>query len=374
MRYIRPDYYEQFQCVAGACPATCCAGWQIVIDEDTLASYKGMEGAFGNRVRNSIDWREGVFYQYENRCAFLNEEELCDLYSELGEHALCLTCRMYPRHIEEFEELREYSLSLSCPIAAKMMLERTEKVSYITEETEEEESEDFEGFDFLMHVQLEGCREVLFSIIQDRTLDLTVRMQVILELAQAFQLCVEEARCFDVEELIADYEKQQQNKAWSNRAADWKCTYEKRLEELEVLEQLEILRADWKQVLGEAKEILYKQGKDAYLSILEAFHHRVGYESEQKESFEIFGEQILMFFIFTYFCGAVYDDEVYAKVAFAVFSVHWILELCMLRWKQTGSVSVEDMTEMAYRYAREVEHSDENLICLERWLSKEFRE
>ena len=41
---------------------------------------------------------------------------------------LCDTCRNYPRHIEEFESLREISLSLSCPEAARILLSQKEKV------------------------------------------------------------------------------------------------------------------------------------------------------------------------------------------------------------------------------------------------------
>lgn len=41
---------------------------------------------------------------------------------------LCDTCRNYPRHIEEFEDLREISLSLSCPEAASILLSQKEKV------------------------------------------------------------------------------------------------------------------------------------------------------------------------------------------------------------------------------------------------------
>ena len=33
MEITRPDYYKEFSCIAGACPDTCCAGWQIVIDD-----------------------------------------------------------------------------------------------------------------------------------------------------------------------------------------------------------------------------------------------------------------------------------------------------------------------------------------------------
>ena len=34
----------------------------------------------------------------------------------------CKTCRQYPRHEEEYENVRELSLSLSCPEAARMIL------------------------------------------------------------------------------------------------------------------------------------------------------------------------------------------------------------------------------------------------------------
>ena len=70
MRYIKPGYYDDFVCIAGACPATCCAGWQIVIDEESLQTYGNVQGEFGRRLRNSIDWMEGCFYQYDRRCAF----------------------------------------------------------------------------------------------------------------------------------------------------------------------------------------------------------------------------------------------------------------------------------------------------------------
>ena len=40
MRYIKPTYYDEFKCIADKCPDTCCAGWQIVIDEETLDKYQ----------------------------------------------------------------------------------------------------------------------------------------------------------------------------------------------------------------------------------------------------------------------------------------------------------------------------------------------
>ena len=90
MQYTVPHYFKQFQCIGGACPDTCCAGWQIQIDPSSLRKYRKKKGPLGTRLRNEIDWKEGVFRRYEGRCAFLNEENLCDLYLEGGgEKAFC---------------------------------------------------------------------------------------------------------------------------------------------------------------------------------------------------------------------------------------------------------------------------------------------
>ena len=84
MQYTFPNYYKEFSCIAGACPDTCCAGWQIVIDDQTLKKYQHFKGPFRNRLHNDIDWKQHVFRQYNRRCAFLNEENLCDIYTEAG--------------------------------------------------------------------------------------------------------------------------------------------------------------------------------------------------------------------------------------------------------------------------------------------------
>ena len=114
MLYTIPDYYHEFSCVAGKCEDTCCAGWQIVADEASLENYKNETGAFAERLKESVNWEEGTFKQdKDRRCAFLNQSNLCDMYTALGEESLCRTCKLYPRHIEEFEDVREVTLSVS---------------------------------------------------------------------------------------------------------------------------------------------------------------------------------------------------------------------------------------------------------------------
>ena len=36
MRVRVPDYFDGFSCLAGACPHSCCIGWEVVLDEDTV--------------------------------------------------------------------------------------------------------------------------------------------------------------------------------------------------------------------------------------------------------------------------------------------------------------------------------------------------
>lgn len=397
MRYIKPHYFDEFECIADECPDTCCAGWQIVIDEESLEGYSRISGDFGNRLKNSIDWEEGVFQQYEKRCAFLNDENLCDLYQELGEDALCETCRMYPRHVEEFEGLREYSLSLSCPQAARMILGCEEKVRFQEWNTQEED--DFEEFDFLLFTQLEDARDVMIDIIQNRSLALCSRSRILLQFAREMQQCIEASCFYGMEDVIRKYEAwtkadlSESEKDPLKKAADhdsfkacsvapkgmWKFEteetnrYKWMCRNFAVFYKMEVLREDWRSFLEEVRTALYDKGKAGYMEIYEDFQKDYGYESANQKNWEIQGEQLLLFFVYTYICGAVYDDNVYSKMALSVYSLSWIQEFVMFLWvKQEGSVAFEDVVDVACRYAREVEHSDRNLELLEQWFWQEW--
>ena len=53
--------YEQFRCLMSRCTHTCCAGWEIDIDGDTLARYRRTGGDIGKKLREKIDWEAGCF-------------------------------------------------------------------------------------------------------------------------------------------------------------------------------------------------------------------------------------------------------------------------------------------------------------------------
>lgn len=360
MYYRKPHYYDKFSCTADQCPDTCCAGWQIVIDENSLEKYSNVSGDFGIRLLNSIDWREGIFEQYEKRCSFLNAENLCDIYKELGADALCDTCRLYPRHIEEFENLRELSLSLSCPVAAKMILECQEPVRFLEEEDEKEEcEEDFEDFDFLLFDCLLEVREKLFSIVQNRTIPIEKRMYCVLKTAKNLQTALDEGELFE-RDFMAEIELCLQEKAEDFSGNLYKIVQALRKDLL----RLEVLREEWKTNL-KAADNLFQKGETWYLEKRDRYKAEIRNTIGQ-EQWDIYKEQLLMFFLYTYFCGAVYDDMIYSKGVLSVISVFWIEEITFWSWAaDEGQIEEKNLLETAYRYAREIEHSDENLNLLE---------
>jgi lysine-N-methylase len=55
-------------------------------------------------------------------CPFLSKDRLCDIQKEHGEAYLSVTCSNYPRNTKTIDSIRERSLLLSCPEAARLVL------------------------------------------------------------------------------------------------------------------------------------------------------------------------------------------------------------------------------------------------------------
>ncbi len=124
MNVYVPEYYPQFRCIASECQHTCCAGWEIDIDPESLSRYQRMAGAFGSLVKQSISLDETPHFilSAHERCPLLNQDNLCDLILHEGEGALCLICRDHPRFRNYFSSRIEMGLGLVCEEAARIIL------------------------------------------------------------------------------------------------------------------------------------------------------------------------------------------------------------------------------------------------------------
>lgn len=142
MKVRVPNYFNEFKCIASECEDTCCAGWEIVIDDETYKRYENVEGEFGEILRSKIVKSDGenIFLLNNGNCSFLNEKKMCEIYINLGEDNLCYTCQQFPRYTEEFLDLKEVGLSLSCPEAARIILRRAENTTFNLSEEDKCES------------------------------------------------------------------------------------------------------------------------------------------------------------------------------------------------------------------------------------------
>ena len=374
MLYVKPNYYNQFQCIADKCEATCCAGWQIVVDEDSLERYEAETSDYGDVLRERIDWEEGVFKQDCNkRCAFLKENNLCDMYEQLGEESLCYTCTSYPRHTEEFENIREISLAISCPEVARIILGQKDPVTFMEEEIKEEE-EEMDDFDPFLFSYLEDARKIILGILQNRNWSVAVRVALVLNMAEEMQEILEDGDTFDLVDVFDKYE----DEAYLDNAVREiehalylfynddveACLYSKSV--FGRLYELEFLSDDWEDYLEQCWKILYDGGAESYGKLQKDFMSYCCQENFEGVSMEIILEQLLVYFIFTYFCGAVYDDNVIGKVKMSVDSVTIIYEMLVARWQeQNRQLCAKDIRQVVYRYSRELEHSDLNLDTME---------
>ena len=374
MLYVKPEYFEKFACVADRCEATCCAGWQIVIDEEARDRYKSEQGEYGAVLRERIDWEEGVFKQgCGKRCAFLKENNLCEMYERLGKNSLCFTCANYPRRIEEFENLREISLMVSCPVVAKILLEQKDPVRFTEEEIDGEE-EEFEDFDLFYFSYLEDARKIMIALLQNRELSVAVRVALVRKMAEEMQGIIEESDLFHLADVFDTYEEEDSLiMAVRNTEQELKSFYEDKEKHFcyskrvfERLYELEFLSEDWESYLNRCRQILYGEGIEAYYELQKRFQEYCTQECFDGVSMDIILEQLAVYFVFAYFCGAVYDDNVIGKIRMAVDSITVLHEMFAAKWaEQDGCLSAKDIQKIVYRYSRELEHSDLNLEVMQ---------
>lgn len=401
MIYTYPDYYKKFNCIADKCPDTCCGKWQIVIDDDSLEKYEDYNGEYRDELRRKVNWKEGVFrHGRSGKCAFLRDDMLCDMYIHMGKESLCTTCREYPRHTEEFENVREVSLSLSCPEVARILMNITDKVTFVTEEDDEDEV--FDDFDYFLYSNLEDIREAILNVIQDRSVDIRSRIERVLQIGASAQ------RHYDEGDLVMWDECEEQDKPEICRKLEFcpehsntEINNEVFLDDEYVLlqrqfgfllDELELLYDDWEDVLIESQSLLFGDGAETFAENRRRFESwwrdncevtgcHPGQESDTTESvvtednviegelrmtMDIFLEQIIVYFISIYLLGAVYDDNISGKVNACVGHAVELYMLLMARWLRNGeTLSTDDLIELSYRYSREIEHSDENLEQVE---------
>ncbi len=185
MNVYVPAYYNQFQCLAGKCPDSCCKEWVIDIDADSAAKYFSMEGPLGDNLRQFLKSTEdGTILEIKNgRCPMWRQDGLCEIQAQLGHDALCKTCREYPRIRHDYGDFVELGLELSCPEAARLILTAPDRSYNVTSSTQTETPEYDQN---TMNTLLRSRKEIL-SFLENTTYSLPQSLTVLLLYAHAVQ-------------------------------------------------------------------------------------------------------------------------------------------------------------------------------------------
>ena len=314
MLITKPNRDGAFRCLASSCPDTCCAGWEIVVDDESADRFRAMEDAMGKRLQQSlltVDGETQLKRHPDGRCVLLNERNLCDLYALYGEGALCRTCRLHPRFVADYGARREIMPGLSCPAWIEAYLLDEEKVTFLTEETDDPIG--YTDIDAALFFKLHRARTKALDMLQDRSLTVDERMHRLLTLAT--EVDGEREEDCPQSDLLPAY--------------------------LKKLRSLEILTPAWRDLL-----------------------QRKGGVSCPEEVLAPLLEKVLVYDVFRFFLRGVYDGRALPWAKYAVFHVSVLRRLCC------GCTGKEQAAEVIRLYSKEIEHNAENLEALHRALCR----
>lgn len=184
MQCFTPEFYKDFRCIASACPDSCCKEWEVDIDQQTAALYRGLPGELGDSLRQVLRTTEDgtCMTIQDGRCPMWQADGLCRIHRELGHDALSRTCREYPRIRHDYCDFVELGLELSCPEAARLILASPYRMEETVIAGDSEEALDAP----LLQTLLRSRREALF-FLENADLPVPHKLAVLLLFAHDIQ-------------------------------------------------------------------------------------------------------------------------------------------------------------------------------------------
>ena len=357
-----PEYYDEFSCIASRCKDSCCAGWEVDIDDESYEYYRSVEGPFGDRLRESMFVAEDGGYRFKlkgpKRCAMLNDNNLCDLYTALGEEALCEVCTEYPRFSLVYGQVEQKALSLSCEEVGRILFGRTEPEQLIDIELPgdcEDDEEDPQYVAFMEWVQKEAV-----AILQNRELSITERTREFLAWCDRVQTIINYSQAKDDLSILEAWKNQDADREireWEQKNIEGKekparnLSYEDFCDRFEIFLDMEELDEEWINTKAEFEQIYHE---DTYEKLLLAYLNSKDYS-------ELGYEHLLVYFVYRYLMNAVYDYDILSYAKMIVVATLVVRDMDAARFQRNGgSFTMFDRIDVARIFSKEVEHSEGN--------------
>ncbi len=347
-----PAYYHQFNCIAGDCPDTCCFGWDVVVDEASAERFQKINNPFGDRLRKAMTIDEEgdtIFKNVDGHCPFLTPYALCEIYQNLGPDALCDTCKLYPRYINDYGCFKEYGLSFSCPEALRMILNDNRPFIFVLEEVPKA----CDPLSPELQKALDA-RDTLIRLFNNRSFSIEARLVLALTFGRRLQSLFWSEDPEALKALHADYRdpntlkeillKQQTDKDFDDLTAAQTSIYD-------VLMDCEAYRKDFETLIGYA-----------------GWHH-LGIEAADYGRFlqtevpnSSYFEHLIVYYLHRYFLEDAEAGEALTSIQLLSFTFIALKVLLYFKWTiQQEPLTAYEYLQFFYRYSREIEHSLDNM-------------
>lgn len=349
----KPDYFDSFHCIGGACTDTCCAGWEIEVDEESCSRYLQMKGKTGKRLRKelTVTEEESYFALKDGKCPFLNKEGLCELILAEGEDILCDICREHPRFYNWYGSHTEVGLGLCCEEAERLMFADSKPAGFVSEvqSDDNEEEEEEEQFISLMM----QAREAAFAIVQNRTVSLDKRLWGLHGFGMELQTLLDEESLEKIPDLCRRYiQLTEEELSHAEKNGNIISAAETIKELFTEYAMLEALDTSWPRMLTQTAE-----KAETLLSQSSAF-------MEQYPQCTWEYEHLIVYFLNRYFMESVFDMDVLSKVRFGLAGLTVIRLLEIENRNRTGNRTEKDRNDIIRRYSKEIEYCPENVAAL----------
>lgn len=361
MKYHKPSFLDQFKCIGSACTDTCCAGWEIEVDETTAQGYLAEKGAFGDRLRREIGSEPGEYFfkLKNNRCPFLNKENLCDIFINLGEDRLCDICREHPRFYNWFGDYTEVGLGLCCEEAERLLFSDSKPLTFVEEvhtdasDLLDDESEECE--------QMLEERKAIFSILQNRKKNIGARLKrLLLQLPYADEmllLTVPILEWDDPESIPKlDYNAKPSTNTLKSSA----------LFLIRFFGGMESLDETWPSMMKELEQNIDKlvdtNNTNAFLKFLKGENRLYEYE------------HIAVYLVYRYYPEILFDGQIEAKILFAAASICLLFLMDLQCFQENGVYTQHDRIELVRRFSKEIEYCPENMERFEKCCTEQYED
>lgn len=346
LHYAFP-YMEDFHCLAGACPDSCCKGWEVVIDEPTLQTYRQCSKPIGDRIRNVLTKNEDQEWIFQNQkngnCPFWNAKKLCDLQLQADDALLCDTCRMFPRIPQNYTLFTEHVLSLACPEAAKKVLTQEEPFHAVFSHQDDSPAIPEEELPYSLDWMacLRETRSILLQLLQNPSLLLSDALCYGLHYVQQLQDWIEEK--------TDDFPQMQ------SIAAKPDFLYQEAI--LHMYDNMEWMTPEWADWMQQIRlHPVTKTDLQAFQTVADdlipAFRNFCSY------------------YLYLYWLQAIEHGNVLLQYQKLLAALYEITVISAWKLRETGSYALSDCIQIVQLYAKEVMHDAENVEKMEIILDK----